>query len=318
MEFQKRQFPRLGRRPLAFVVVALLASLVLASAGPAHAKRILGTKGPDRIVGTAKADVIKARGGDDRVRGRGGRDRLFGGRGADRLNAVDGRRDRVVKGGPGKDICRVDAADQAKMKGCETVKIGHAGGPGRGPGGGPGTGQSCAAPPEDARLAGASPWRAAQGDPPPAFSDPFYAITISITASVDGLTGDELPISIEDVCDVPERLQSEAAQLIGGEGVALISSNTKVFDAGGQQLTGAAATTALAGADSLGAQGSAPAPCPVAAGRGRQPGAHPRNQPSRHNGLTRRGGGRNSGTQHDPPARRETGPSSRSVRLCRA
>ena len=65
------------------------------------------------------------------------------------------------------------------------------------------------------------------------------------------MTGDELPISIEEVCDVPQRLESEAAQLIGGEGVALISSETKVFDAGGQQLTGDAATTALAGADTV-------------------------------------------------------------------
>ena len=29
MEFQKRQFPRLGKRPMAFVVVAVLASLML-------------------------------------------------------------------------------------------------------------------------------------------------------------------------------------------------------------------------------------------------------------------------------------------------
>ena len=153
MEFQKRQFLRMGKRAMAFVVVAVLASLMLASAGPAHAKRMLGTKGPDKIVGTAKADVIKARGGNDRIKGRGGRDRLSGGpgrdrlsggrgrdrlsggRGADRLNAVDGRRDRVVNGGPGKDVCRVDAVDRAKMKGCETVKIGRGGGPGGGPGG---------------------------------------------------------------------------------------------------------------------------------------------------------------------------------------
>ncbi len=38
---------------------------------------------------------------------------------------------------------------------------------------------------------------------------------------------------------------------MGGEGVALIGPATKVYDATGQQLTGAAATTALAGADSL-------------------------------------------------------------------
>ena len=129
MEFQKRQFLRLGKRPMAFVVVAALASLILAWAEPAQAKRILGTKGPDKIVGTKKADVIKALGGDDQIRGRGGRDRLWGGRGADRLNAVDGRPDRVVNGGPGKDVCRVDATDRPNVKGCETVKVVRAGVP---------------------------------------------------------------------------------------------------------------------------------------------------------------------------------------------
>ena len=93
---------------------ACLADVV--SATPAQAKRILGTKGPDRLVGTAKADVIKALRGEDRVRGRRGRDRLFGGRGADRLDAVDGGRDRLVRGGPGKDVCRIDAADRAKVR----------------------------------------------------------------------------------------------------------------------------------------------------------------------------------------------------------
>ena len=237
MRFQKRQFPRLGKRATAFAVGAALASMMLASAGPAQAKRMLGTKGPDRIVGTAKADVIKARGGDDRIKGRGGRDRLWGGRGADRLNAVDGRRDRVIRGGPGKDVCRVDAIDRPNVKGCETVKIGGGGGPGGGPGGP----LVCASPAPEA----------AQEEQPPTFSDPFYAITITLNASADGLNGDELPISIEEVCDVPQRLESEAAQLIGGEGVAIISSETQVFDAAGQQLTGDAATTALAGADSV-------------------------------------------------------------------
>jgi Ca2+-binding RTX toxin-like protein len=223
------------------VVVATLASLMLASAGPAQAKLMVGTKGPDKIVGTAKADTIRALGGNDRITGRGGRDRLLGGRGADRLNAVDGRRDRVVSGGPGKDICRVDAIDQARTKGCETVKVGRAGGPGL----------SCASPPEEAKLAAGGLARTAQEEAPPTFSEPFYAITITINASVDGLNGDELPISIEEVCEVPKRLESEATQLIGGEGVALINSETKVFDAGGQQLAGDAATTALADADTV-------------------------------------------------------------------
>ena len=247
MEFQKRQCLRPGKGPMPIVMVAVLASVMLTWAGPAQAKRMLGTMGPDKIVGTAKADVIKARGGDDRIKGRGGRDRLSGGPGADRLNAVDGRRDRLIRGGRGKDVCRVDPVDRAKVKGCETVKVVRGGGPG----GGPGAGLTCASPPEEARLAAGGLPRAAQADSPPTFSAPFYTITITLKASADGLNGDELPISIEEVCDVPKRLESEAAQLIGGEGVALISSSTKVFDAGGQQLTGDAATTALAGADTV-------------------------------------------------------------------
>jgi hypothetical protein len=118
------------------------------------------------------------------------------------------------------------------------------------PGGAPGGPLICASPPEDARLAGVLA-RPAQEDAPPTFSDPFYAVTITINASVDGMNGDELPISIEEVCDVPSGLAGEAAQLIGGEGVALMTSETEVFDAAGQALTGDAAATALAGADSV-------------------------------------------------------------------
>ena len=258
----------------AALVVAVLASLILTLAGPAQAKRMLGTKGSDRLVGTAKADVIKARGGNDRVKGgRGrdrlsggpGRDRIFGGRGADRLNAVDGLRDRLVRGGPGRDVCRIDPADRANTKGCETVKIASgrnpggggpgSGGPGApgpvapGPGaGGPGLG--CAAAPEDAMRRSEGLARAA-GDPPPTFSDPFYATTLTLNVSADEIVGDQLPISIEEVCDVPAALQGEAAQLIGGDGVALISPTTQVFDALGQQLIGDAATAALLDADSL-------------------------------------------------------------------
>ena len=272
MEFPDRQFLRLSKRTIAFVVVAALASLMLASAGPAQAKRMLGTKRADRIVGTAKADVVKSFGGNDRIKGRGGkdrlsggsgrdrlaggpgRDRLSGGRGADRLNTVDGRRDRVVNGGPGKDICRVDPADEVKVQGCEIVTIVKPGAPSA-PGtpgvpgvpGVPGGPKVCASPPEDARLA-----RVAQDDDPPLiFSNAFYAITTTVTASADGMTGNELPISIEDVCDVPQSLAAEAAQLVGGDGVALISPATQVFDATGQQLTGAASTSALAEADTV-------------------------------------------------------------------
>jgi hypothetical protein len=246
-------------------MVAVLGSLILTSAGPAQARRIIGSKGPDRIVGTAKADVIKGGRGKDRIKGGRGRDRLYGGRGADRLNAVDGRRDRVIRGGPGEDVCRVDAADRPNIKGCETVKIARhrgprggapgGGGPGGGApgggtpgggtpiGGGPG-GVACATPPEDARA------RAA-GDLPATFSPAFFATTITLNVSAEEPVGDQLPISIEEVCDVPNALLGEAAQLIGGEGVAIISPTTQVFDATGVQLTGDEATAALLDADSL-------------------------------------------------------------------
>ena len=111
MEFQDRQFLRLGKRSIAFVVVAGLASLMLASAGPAQAKRMSGTKGADRIVGTAKADVIKSRGGNDRIKGRGGNDRLSGGAGKDRLAGGPGR-DRL-SGGRGAD--RLNAVDGGRI-----------------------------------------------------------------------------------------------------------------------------------------------------------------------------------------------------------
>jgi hypothetical protein len=264
MEFEERQFSRQARRRTSFVIVGVLGALMLTLAGPAQAKQILGTKGPDKLRGTSTGDLIKAGRGNDAIRGRGGKDRifggrgadrLFGGRGADRLNAVDGRRDRLVRGGPGKDVCRIDAADRSRTKGCETVKVAKGPGPGPtpspgpGPVPGPGTGTGCVNPPPDA-MAVAGPLRPA-GDPPPTFSDAFYGALITINASVDGMTGDELPISIEEVCDVPQGLESDAAQLIGGEGVGIVSSSTGVFDATGQRLTGDAATTALAGADSL-------------------------------------------------------------------
>ena len=65
------------------------------------------------------------------------------------------------------------------------------------------------------------------------------------------MTGDQLPISIDDVCDVPQSLAAEAAQLVGTDGVALVSPTTQVFDGTGLQLTGAEATTALAETDTL-------------------------------------------------------------------
>ena len=178
-----------------------LAALMVAAPQSAHAKRIVGTNGPDRLVGTAKADTIKALGGADRVKGKAGRDRLKAGPGADRLNAVDGKRDRAVRGGSGRDACRIDAADLPRMRGCE-----------RRPG-------SMAEAPVKPRH---PPGAQLRGDVPPVFSEPFYAITITLNASADGLSGNDLPISIEEVrATFPHHpLPTEAAQLVGGEGVA--------------------------------------------------------------------------------------------------
>jgi hypothetical protein len=271
-----KDFMQFQTRHIAFVVVAALAAVLLASAGPAHAERMSGTAGADRIVGTGSGDVIRSGRGNDRLRGgagndrlsggRGsdriaggaGRDRLSGGRGADRLNSVDGAADGLIRGGRGRDLCRIDPADAAKVKGCEVVRFIRPRSPGAPvlPGGPsvptvptvptvPGGPLVCAAPPEDlARVA-------ADDDPPPVFSAAFYAVTTTITASADGLTGTDLPISIEDVCDVPTALAPEAAQLVGGDGVAIVSPTTQVFDATGVLLTGDAATTALGEADTV-------------------------------------------------------------------
>ena len=46
-----------------------------------------------------------------------------GTRAADRLNAVDGKRDRAVHGGPGKDVCTIDQADLPVLRSCERAKV---------------------------------------------------------------------------------------------------------------------------------------------------------------------------------------------------
>jgi hypothetical protein len=82
----------------------------------------------------------------------------------------------------------------------------------------------------------------------PQFSARFYQITLILDADLDGITGNELPISIGRVCGVPERLASQARQLVGGDGIGLVNSRTRVFQ-GQNELQGAAARRALANAD---------------------------------------------------------------------
>jgi Ca2+-binding RTX toxin-like protein len=127
------------------VAISALAALVAIPVGPALAKRIVGTSGADKIAGTKRADRINGRGGSDRINGRQsgdrlkgargkdrlkgaqGKDRLSAGKGADHLNGVDGKKDRVVNGGPGKDVCKVDRADLPVLKNCDTARIKNGG-----------------------------------------------------------------------------------------------------------------------------------------------------------------------------------------------
>jgi hypothetical protein len=85
-------------------------------------------------------------------------------------------------------------------------------------------------------------------DGPPSFTPAFYARTLTLNASLDGLDGKQLPVSIEEVCSVPKSLRKQAMQLAGGDGIALISTKTSVWE-GSTHLRGGAALTAVDGAD---------------------------------------------------------------------
>src|SRR5258708_6516822 len=54
----------------------------------------------------------------------------------------------------------------------------------------------------------------------PTFSAAFYARTFTLDSSLDGVDGKQLPVSIEQVCDLPASLSPQAAQLAGADGVA--------------------------------------------------------------------------------------------------
>jgi hypothetical protein len=83
---------------------------------------------------------------------------------------------------------------------------------------------------------------------PPKFSSAFYRHTFTLDASLDGLDGKQLPVSIEEVCDVPKALAKQAAQLAGTDGIALLSTRTTVWQ-DQAPLHGDEAVTALDGAD---------------------------------------------------------------------
>ena len=90
--------------------------------------------------------------------------------------------------------------------------------------------------------------QAAGEDAPVKFTSAFYRRLLTLDVSLDGADGSELPISIEQVCDVPRRLRKQAGQLAGGDGVALLLRRTTVWQ-DGTQLLGKDAATAIDGAD---------------------------------------------------------------------
>jgi hypothetical protein len=83
---------------------------------------------------------------------------------------------------------------------------------------------------------------------PPKFTTAFYRRNISIDVSLDGSTGKQLPISIELLCDVPKKLQKQAMQLAGTDGIGLIYASTNVFQ-GDTPVAPADMDATFAGAD---------------------------------------------------------------------
>ena len=99
------------------------------------------------------------------------------------------------------------------------------------------------------RCLGAEEARAAGEDEgPPKFSAAFYRHAITLEASLDGADGHELPISIEQVCDVPKKLVKQARQLAGSDGIAVMLARTTVLQ-DGEVLDAADVAAAIDGAD---------------------------------------------------------------------
>jgi hypothetical protein len=88
------------------------------------------------------------------------------------------------------------------------------------------------------------------GDGGPIFTEAFYRATLSIDVSTDGFTSRDLTISVEEVCDFPKALESQAVQLAGSDGVAVLTSRTRVYK-GKRLLKGSRRTTEIDGADTM-------------------------------------------------------------------
>jgi hypothetical protein len=114
------------------------------------------------------------------------------------------------------------------------------------------SGKNCVGEAEEARALAAGDSGGEEEDEdedaPPKLSPAFYRHAVTLDVSADGLDGKTLPISIEEVCDIPKALAKDAAKLAGSDGVALLLTRTTVWQ-DGTLLSGEGATTALDGAD---------------------------------------------------------------------
>jgi hypothetical protein len=69
---------------------------------------------------------------------------------------------------------------------------------------------------------------AGKDDDPPGFGPSFFRRSLILEVSLDGADEAELHVSIEEVCNVPRQHRKEAAQIAGGEGVAVLVTGTTV------------------------------------------------------------------------------------------
>jgi RTX calcium-binding nonapeptide repeat (4 copies) len=145
------------RRTSTLVAASALLLLLAVAVGTSPARNLRGTNRGEKIVGTKGADTIKGMSGNDKIMGKqgndelnggNGRDTVIGGAGADKMlggagndviKAADGRRDKVINGGGGKNRCVIDTTLELSIaRNCSSI-VG-ASSAGSGPGPGPGAG----------------------------------------------------------------------------------------------------------------------------------------------------------------------------------
>ena len=107
------------------MLVAMMAVMVALFATAAFAANIRGNDNPNALLETRGDDLIRGEGGGDVIDANnfsGDEDKLRGGPGNDRLLANDGDSRDLLFGGPGFDICVVDARSEIGG-GCEKVRV---------------------------------------------------------------------------------------------------------------------------------------------------------------------------------------------------